>query len=218
MGQKVHPTGFRLGITKDWKSRWFSTRNYRVFLQEDLRVRKFIKGRLKNAAVAEVEIERSGAVTTVTVHTSKPGMVIGRGGTGVEELKAGIEKVLGKRSNLRLNVQEITKPYLNAQIVTNMIIEQIERRLPFRRILRQSTDQVRKAGAQGVKVMLSGRLGGAEIARTEVAVTGKVPLQTLRADIDYARATANTTYGTVGVKVWIYRGEVFEKEKETRAA
>lgn len=215
MGQKVHPRAFRLGIIGTWGSRWFAKgKDYRTFLREDLEIRKFLRERLKAAGIASVDIERSGNTLTVTVATSKPGVVIGRGGTGVEDLKRGIERTLGAKTTVRLNIQEVSKPNLNAQIVMQNVIDQIEKRIPFRRALRQSVEQARRAGALGSRVMVSGRLNGADIARTEVNTSGTVPLQTLRADIDYARGTARTTYGAIGVKVWIYRGEVFEKDKK----
>lgn len=183
-------------------------------MKEDLHIRKSLCDRLKQAGVASIDIERSGNTMTVTVATSKPGVVIGRGGTGVEDLKKGIERLLAAKTTVRLNIQEVSKPNLSAQIVMQNVVEQIEKRIPFRRALRQSVEQVRRAGALGVRVMIGGRLNGADIARTEVLTSGTVPLQTLRADIDYARGVARTTYGAIGVKVWIYRGEVFEKEKK----
>lgn len=216
MGQKVHPKAFRIGTTQSWRSRWFAKKNFSQFLQQDLAIRKYLQKKLLEGGVADITIERSGTSITVTIHTSKPGVVIGRGGSGVEELRKEIaKKFLNAKDQLKLSIEEISQPSLNAQIVCQNAIEQIEKRLPFRRILKQSVDQVQKAGAQGVKVMVAGRLGGAEIARTEKLVWGSLPLQTLRADIDYARGTARTTYGAIGVKVWIYKGNVFKAQKDS---
>lgn len=212
MGQKVHPKSFRLGVTSKWNAKWFATRNYATLLKQDVMIRKFLKGKLPNAGLAGIEIERSLQNLTVNVHTSKPGVVIGRGGQGIESLRQGLRRLLmgqGKY-NIKLNVQEVHKPELSAQVVVGNMAEQIEKRLPFRRVLKQAIDQVSQAGAQGVKVMVAGRLNGADIARTEMLSSGSLPLQTLRADIDYARGEAQTTYGKIGIKVWIYKGEVFK--------
>jgi len=212
MGQKVHPKSFRLGVTHAWNSRWFTTRKYPIFLRQDVEIRSFLKKRLPTAGVALVEIERSLQNLTITIHTAKPGVVIGRGGQGIEGLKQGIRRLLMGQGtyNVKLNVQEITKPDLSSMVVVGHIAEQIEKRLPFRRIMKQSVEQVMQAGAKGVKIGLAGRLNGAEIARNEVLARGSLPLQTLRADIDYGRGEAHTTYGKIGIKVWIYKGEVFE--------
>ncbi len=215
MGQKVHPTAFRLGITTEWSSKWFSVRGFRNQLQEDVKVKSFIRKKLKAAAVSRVEIERSGNAITVTIATAKPGIVIGRGGAGVEDLKKQLASYFPPKMKFRLNIQEVANPALVAQLVAQNMIEQIERRLPFRRILKQSIEQVKKAGGQGVKVMVAGRLNGSDIARTEALSWGKLPLQTLRADIDFGRGAAFTTYGAVGVKVWLYRGDVFAKKDGT---
>lgn len=216
MGQKVHPRAFRLGVIGTWNSKWFSRRGYSLLLREDVEIRKYISQKLREASVAQIEIERSSSGVTITIETSRPGMVIGRGGASLEQLKKGLLRFVGRgkggKFNLKLNIQEVTNPDQNAQIVMRNVIEQIEKRLPFRRVMKHTIDQVMRSGALGAKVMLAGRLNGAEIARTEKLARGTIPLQTIRADIDYARGAANTTYGTIGVKVWIYRGEIFEKK------
>lgn len=214
MGQKVHPKSFRLGVTAAYNSRWFSARNYAGLLKQDVTIRKYLLKKLPNAGVAKIDIERSLQNLTVTIHTSKPGVVIGRGGQGIESLRLGIRRLLmgqGKH-NVKLNVQEVDKPELAAQIVVGNIAEQIEKRLPFRRVMKNTIEQVMSAGAKGVKVMLAGRLNGAEIARTEMLTQGSLPLQTLRAAVDYGRGEAHTTYGKIGIKVWIYTGEVFASD------
>lgn len=213
MGQKVHPKSFRLGVTAGWNSRWFTSREYPKFLRQDVEIRKFLKKKLTTAGIAGVEIERSLQNLTITIHTAKPGVVIGRGGQGIESLKQGIRRLLMGQGtyNVKLNVQEVSKPDLASQVVVGNIAEQIEKRLPFRRIMKQTVEQVMQAGAKGVKIMLAGRLNGAEIARTEMLTRGSLPLQTLRADIDYGRGEAFTTYGKIGIKVWIYKGEVFAR-------
>lgn len=216
MGQKVHPKSFRLGITNAYNSKWFSARAYPQLLKQDVQIRKYLLGKLSNAGVAKIDIERSLQNLTVTIHTSKPGVVIGRGGQGIEILRQAIRRLhMGKgKYNVKLNVQEVDKPELNAQVMVGNIAEQIEKRLPFRRIMKNTIEQVMQAGAKGVKVMLAGRLNGAEIARTEMLSNGSLPLQTLRAGIDYGRGEAHTTYGKIGIKVWIYTGEVFAKDQK----
>ncbi|MFH0853621.1 MAG: 30S ribosomal protein S3 [bacterium] len=217
MGQKVHPISYRIGINKFWKSKWYSQRNYRQFLKEDIEIRKFLSIKLKNSGISMIEVERSSGTMTITIHTSKPGMVIGRGGAGTDDLKKKIKQdfLKNRKVELKLTIQEVSKPELDANIVVQNMIEQLEKRMPFRRVLRMTNEQVKRAGGLGVKVMVSGRLNGAEIARTEYLSWGKLPLQTIRANIDYSRGTARTTYGAIGVKVWIYKGEVFEnKESE----
>ncbi len=205
---------FRLGTTTDWTSKWFAKRDFHQLLKQDVEVKKAIKLKLRAAGVARVEIERSGNSVTVTIVTAKPGIVIGRGGAGVEDLKKALAKFFPGNVKFRVNIQEVANPSLVAQLVVQNMIEQLEKRLPFRRILKQAVDQVKKAGGQGVKVMVAGRLNGADIARTEALSWGKLPLQTLRADVDFARGAAFTTYGAIGVKVWIYRGEIFHKKNE----
>lgn len=217
MGNKVNPKVFRIGITQDWQSKWFAKKDYGKNLELDVKIRKYLKNRLKDAGLAAVLIERSGANIKVNVSTSKPGIVIGRGGSGAENIRKEIkDKVIkDQKISLNLNIQEVQKPNLNAQIVCLGMIEQIEKRLPFRRILKGTLDQIMKAGAKGGKVSVAGRLNGAEIARTEKLATGRLPLHTLRADVDYARGTAATTYGSIGVKVWIFKGEIFKKENKS---
>lgn len=217
MGRKVNPRIFRIGIINESCSKWFAQKNYRVFLKEDIQIRDYIRKKLREAGVARIEIERSSGTITIIIHTSRPGVVIGRGGAGIEDLKKIIkQKFLGsKKVSLNINIQEVSKPDVVAELVLQGLISQIEKRLPFRRVMKRGIDQVMRAGAEGVKIIMAGRLNGVEIARTETLLEGKVPLHTLRADIDYSRGTAHTTYGTIGVKVWIYRGEIFEKDKNS---
>lgn len=211
MGHKISPTSFRIGINKDWASRWFGGRKYRDYLKSDLKVRTFLEKKLKNMSVDKVEIERGTDVLNIVVHTSRPGFLIGRGGTGIEELKEAIKNLLKKKIAIRLEIQEIKAPEASAKIMAESMVEQIEKRIPFRRIMKQTlAKMISSKQVKGAKVMMGGRLDGAEIARTEHLEEGSLPLQTIRADIDFARATAHTTYGTVGVKVWIYKGEKFE--------
>ncbi|MFA4818804.1 MAG: 30S ribosomal protein S3 [Patescibacteria group bacterium] len=208
MGQKVHPKIFRIGTVYGWKSKWFSARNYRQQLEVDVRLRRWLKTKLRGTSVAQLEVERGANNLTVTIQTAKPGLVIGRGGAQVEELKKEIkQKFLTDKQSLQLNIQEVSNPMLSAEIVAENMAMELERRLPFRRVMKVAMDQVMKAGALGVKVMVGGRLNGAEIARTEKLSTGKVPLHTIRAEIDYARTGARTTYGVIGIKVWINKGE-----------
>jgi small subunit ribosomal protein S3 len=215
MGQKVHPISYRLGIIRTWNSKWFATRDYRAFLRQDLEIKKHLTKKLKGAGISKIEIERSSNNLTVIIHTSKPGVVIGRGGAGSEDLRKEVRQLFIRdpKLQLKLTIHEVNRPELDASIVVQNIAEQLEKRLPFRRVLKQTVEQVKRAGAQGVKIQLAGRLNGAEIARTEHLTWGKLPLQTIRADIDYSRGAARTTYGAIGVKVWIYKGEVFEKKK-----
>ncbi|QGG49179.1 30S ribosomal protein S3 [Heliorestis convoluta] len=206
MGQKVHPKGFRIGVIKDWDAKWFADKNYVELLHEDLKIRKFIKKKLYVAGISRVEIERAANRVKVTIHTAKPGIVIGRGGAEVENLRKELEKMTGRAVNV--NISEVKKPELDAQLVAENVAVQLEKRISFRRAMKQSVGRTMRLGAEGIKIMVSGRLGGAEIARTEWYNEGKVPLHTLRADIDYGFAEAHTTYGVIGVKVWIYKGEV----------
>ena len=213
MGQKVNPKGFRIGVIKDWDSKWFANKkDYIIFLHEDLKIRTFIKKKLYSAGVPLVEIERTANKLKVTIHTAKPGIVIGRGGTEVESLRKALEKLTGRQVNL--NIAEVKKPELNAQLVAENICSQLEKRIAFRRAMKQGVTKTLRMGAEGIKISCGGRLAGAEIARTEWYSEGKVPLHTLRADIDYGFAEANTTYGKIGVKVWIYKGEVLPKPKK----
>lgn len=205
MGQKTHPLGFRLGISKDWRSHWYAESKYKDQILQDCRIRELIQKRAGSAGIERVEIERSIARLSVTIYASRPGIVIGRGGQNVEELKKELTRLAGVKVDL--NVEEVRQPELSAKIVAENVARQIERGLPVRRVVARTADRVMERGALGVKVVAAGRVGGARIARTEKASQGSVPLQTLRADVDFARATAFTTAGTVGVKVWIYRGE-----------
>jgi len=214
MGQKVHPIGLRIGIIRDWEGRWFARKKeYAGLILEDVKIRKYVKSRLYASGIAKVEIERAANRVKVTIHTARPGMVIGRQGTEVEVIRKEIEKFSGKQ--VQLNIAEVKSPELNAQLVAENVAFQLERRTSFRRAMKQAIGRSMKLGAQGVKVRCSGRLMGAEIARTEGYSEGKVPLHTLRADIDYGFAEANTTYGKIGVKVWIYRGEILPAKKRT---
>lgn len=207
MGRKVHPIGYRLGYIKDWQSKWFADRTYTEQLHEDILLRKLIIKELANAGVARVEIERSANKVEVTVYTAKPGIVIGKRGAKVDELKNDLEKRTGKK--VKLNIQEIHQPELEAQLVAESIGEQINKRVSYKRAMKQAVQRAMRLGAQGVKIKCSGRLGGAEMARIANESDGRVPRHTLRADIDYAVVHAHTTYGRIGVKVWIYKGEVF---------
>jgi small subunit ribosomal protein S3 len=212
VGQKVHPKGFRLGVIRDWDSNWYADREYTNLLHEDYKLRNYIKEHFYTAGVSRVEIQRTGNRIRVTIHTAKPGIIIGRGGTEVEKLKAELIKMTGK--NVNINIQEVKRPELDAQIVSENIAQQLEKRISFRRAMKQTVGRTMRAGAVGIKVMISGRLGGAEIARTEWYSEGKVPLHTLRADVDYGFAEANTTYGKIGIKVWINRGEILPAAKQ----
>lgn len=212
MGQKISPISMRIGINRDWNSRWFGGVKYSAYLKDDLNVRSFLTRRLKNMAVDHVEIERGTDTLNIAIFTARPGLIIGRGGTGVEELKQAIQKLLKKRIAVRIEIQEIKNPESSAMIMAESMVDQIEKRIPFRRIMKQTVAKIMaNREVKGVKIQLAGRLDGAEIARTEHMEQGSLPLQTLRANIDFAKATAITTYGTVGVKVWIYKGEVFNK-------
>ncbi len=204
MGHKVNPVSFRLNINKPWQSRWFSTTKYTSFLREDVQIREFLEKQFRKAGVVKVEVARNPeGHPTVTVFTTKPGMLIGKGGSGVDVLAKRLQRELGLKHTVRLNIEEVRNANLSAQAVSNHIAEQIERRVAFRRLLKQAIEQVMLSGAKGVKVMIGGRLNGAEIARTEHLSAGVMPLHTIRAHIDFARSTAFTTYGTVGIKVWI---------------
>lgn len=214
MGHKVNPRGFRIGITQSSPSRWFSRTQYIAYLREDIQIRSMLKKKLKEAGVARIEFKRAADALTVTIHTSRPGVVIGRGGAGIEELKNQISKRAGSGRAVTVQIQEVDQPTTNAELVAQNIIEQLEKRVPFRMAMKRAIESVKQGGAKGVKIIVSGRLNGAEIARTETLSNGSVPLHTLRADIDYARGAAHTIYGAVGVKVWIYHGEVFEKKSD----
>lgn len=212
MGQKVNPIGMRIGIIRDWESKWYAGKEYGDLLLEDIKIREHLKNKLKDAAVATIEIERAANRVNVTIHTAKPGMVIGRGGSEVENIRNEIAKMTNKK--VHINIVEIKKPELNATLVAESIAQQLERRISYRRAMKQAIQRTMRAGALGIKTLTSGRLGGAEIARSEGYSEGTVPLHTLRADIDYGTAEAHTTYGRLGVKVWIYRGEVLPVAKK----
>lgn len=215
MGQKVDPRSFRLNGTTTWKSKWFSQNNFGELLEMDQNIRTYLSKKLREAGLARIEIERSSNALTIHLHTSRPGVVIGRGGVGVEDLKKIIrQKFLKTNQSLNVNIHEVAQPFLSAELVVQSMIDQIEKRMPFRRVLKTTIQQVERAGAQGIKVMVAGRLNGAEIARTEKLTSGKIPLHTIRADIDYAQGTARTTYGAIGIKAWVYRGDVFQKEAQ----
>lgn len=212
MGQKVNPHGLRVGIIKDWSSKWYSNKkDFSDLLVEDKNIREHVKNKFYTSGISMTEIERAANRVRVTVYTAKPGMVIGKGGSGVEDLKKELEAMTGK--TVSINIIEIKVPELNAQLVAENIASQLERRVSFRRAMKQSIQRTMRSGAKGIKTMVSGRLGGTEIARSERYSEGTIPLQTLRADIDYGFAEADTTYGKIGVKVWIYKGEILRKVK-----
>ena len=214
MGHKINPTSFRLKITETWKSRWFSKFNFVELLREDIKIREYLETHLKKAGLARIDIERlNDGTITVIIKTTKPGLIIGKGGAGIEELKKRIKTKLKIKKELKVTIEEIRDVNLQAQVIANTIAESLEKRVAFRRLMKQTIEQVMQAGAKGVKVAIGGRLNGAEIARTEHLSSGKIPLHTLRANIDFARSTAFTTYGTIGIKVWIYKGDIFEKSK-----
>ncbi len=218
MGHKINPISLRLNITNDtWKSRWFSKSHFIKQLREDVKIREYLEKHLKKAGLVRIDIERlNDGTITVIIKTTKPGLIIGKGGAGIEELKKKIKQKLKIKQELKVNIEEIRDVNLQAQVIANGIVEQLEKRVAFRRLMKQSLEQIMNAGAKGAKVAIGGRLNGADIARTEHLSSGKIPLHTLRADIDFARSTAFTTYGTVGVKVWIYKGDVFEEKKANR--
>ncbi len=213
MGQKVNPIGMRIGIIRDWESKWYADKDYAILLHEDIKVREYIAKRLNDASVSKVEIERAANRINVSVHTAKPGMVIGKGGTEVEALRKALNQLTGKR--VHINIIEIKRADLDAKLVAENIARQLENRVSFRRAQKQAIQRTMRSGAKGIKTQVSGRLGGADIARAEHYSEGTVPLHTLRADIDYAHAEADTTYGKLGVKVWIYRGEVLPTKKKS---
>lgn len=216
MGQKVNPKGLRIGIIKDWEGKWFADkRNYSNLLIEDVKIREYIKRKLYQAGISKTQIERAANRVKISVHTAKPGIVIGRGGAEVEALRKELEKMTGKQ--VHVNIVEIKTPETDAQLVAENIASQLEKRIAFRRAMKQTVQRSLRLGAKGIKIACSGRLAGAEIARTEWYSEGKVPLHTLRADIDYGFAEANTTYGKIGVKVWIYKGEVLPEAKKPAA-
>ena len=213
MGQKVHPIGFRVGITEDWTSRWYATKqDFAKKLLEDQRVRRFVKERYGRAGIPKIELERKGEELNVILYAARPGLIIGKRGAIVDELRLAIEDLTGRTGNVSVSIREVKDPDLDAQLVSESIAEQLIKRQSFRRAMKRTMETCMQAGARGVKIRISGRLGGAEMARTEKALAGSVPLQTLQADISYGCATARTTYGAIGVKVWIYRGDRRERE------
>ena len=214
MGQKTHPTGFRLGIIKTWNSRWFGGRKYADWLNEDITIRRFIERRLSRAGIAKVTIERQKGKVTVNIHTARPGMVIGRKGAEVDLLRDQLKHLTGKQ--VFLNIKEVKKPELNAKLVAEHISSQLEGRVNFKRAMKKSLTSAMRMGAKGIKIQCSGRLNGAEIARTEAYREGEVPLHTLRADIDYAHAEAETPYGIIGIKTWIFKGDIMEHDPSAR--
>ena len=211
MGQKVHPYGFRLGFNKPWKSRWFAKRDYAAWLHEDLRLKRDLKSRLRSAGVSSIEIDRMANKLRISIRTARPGIIIGRKGSEIDKLKADLQKETGRE--IFLDIQEVYKPELDAQLVAEAIALQLEKRIAFRRAVRKAVDSALRFGCKGIKVRVSGRLNGAEIARSEWYLQGRLPLQTLRADIDYGTAEAHTTYGVIGVKAWVYKGEILEAKK-----
>jgi len=223
MGQKVNPYGFRLGVTTDWKSRWFEDRNYQDFVIEDWKIRDYLMSQLEAAAVSRIEIERTRDRLRVDIHTARPGIVIGRRGAEADRLKKKLEEITGLRNRIQLNIQEIKQPELDAALIAQSIADQLARRVAFRRAMKRAMQTVTKSGAQGVRVQCSGRLGGSEMARKESYREGRVPLHSLRADIDYGLREAKTTFGRIGVKVWIYKGDILpyklaSEEKISREA
>ena len=215
MGQKVHPIGMRVGIIRDWDAKWYAEKEYADYLHEDLAIRKFIQKELADASVSTIEIERAVNKVIVSLHTAKPGMVIGRGGAGIEDIKKAMTRFTDKQVDV--NIAEIKQADMDATLVAENIAGQLERRIGFRRAMKQAVGRTMRLGAKGIKIMVSGRLGGAEIARSESYREGSIPLHTLRADIDYGTAEAHTTYGCIGIKVWIYKGEVLPEAKQAPA-
>ena len=216
MGQKVNPIGYRLGVNKDWQSKWYAKKDYPEYLINDIKIREYLEKNMKDAAIASVIIERKKGRTDVTIYTAKPGVIIGRGGEDIEKLRKKIAKLVGEE--IYINIVEEKNPDLNAQLVANNIASQIAARAPFRSAQKRAIRNVMKAGAKGCKTSVSGRLGGAEMARTEGYTEGTVPLHTIRADVDYAVAEADTTYGKIGVKVWIYKNEILPAKKTVKGA
>ena len=216
MGQKVNPNGIRIGIVKDWDAKWYADKDFADNLHEDIKIRKYLKDSLGAAGVSKIETERSKNRLKLTIHTAKPGMVIGRGGSGIEQIKEGLKGKTEK--TVDINISEIRQPDLDATLVAENIAQQLERRIAFRRAMKQAVGRTMRLGAKGIKVKVSGRLGGAEIARSEAYREGSIPLHTLRADIDYGTAEARTTYGRIGVKVWIFKGEILPEKKQSQKA
>jgi small subunit ribosomal protein S3 len=220
VGHKIHPTGFRLGIVQEHRSRWFAEgTRYPDLLEEDYRIREYVQKTLSNAGIADIRIERKADQIDLELRTARPGVVVGRGGAGIETLRLGVQKLLkDPNRQIRVNVVEVSRVDADAALVAEYIIQQLERRVSFRRVVRQAIQRAQRAGVEGIKIQVSGRLNGAEIARTEWTREGRVPLHTLRADVDYAYTTAQTTYGILGVKVWIFKGEIIPGQEEAQAA
>jgi small subunit ribosomal protein S3 len=216
VGQKTHPIGFRLGVNKTWASRWFSVREYSNFLHEDLKLRDFLKKKLNHAGVSRVDIERLANKVKINIHTARPGIVIGKKGTGIDQLRGEVQKL--SKSEIFINILEVRKAEADAQLIAASIADQLQKRVAFRRAMKKAMSQAFKFGVKGIKIQCAGRLGGAEIARTERYAEGSVPLHTLRADIDYGFAEAYTTYGQIGVKVWVYKGEIIERRNTAARA
>lgn len=216
MGRKVNPIIFRTGVILSWNSKWFaSKKNYKKSLRDDYYIRQYLRKELKESGVAKIDIERSANAVTISIHAAKPGFIIGRGGEGVEKLKKNIQRrFLDRKTTFNVNIQEVDQVTISAPVIAQQIAADIEKRIPYRRVLKQAIGRVERGGAQGVKIVVAGRLNGAEIARTEKMVSGKIPLHTLRANIDYAKQEASTIYGVIGIKVWVYKGEVFDQPKE----
>jgi len=215
MGKKVNPRIFRMGLSERWRSRWYAGRDFSKFLEEDILMRKYLNKALREASLDRIDIERNRGEVVINIVAAKPGVIIGRGGSGIEELKTKVKgKFLDKDTKLQINITEVSVPNLSANVILDAIRTDLEKRIPFRRVMKQNIDKVMKAGGKGVKIIVAGRLNGADIARTEKLTEGKIPLQTLRSNIDYSRGPAQTMYGVIGIKVWIYKGEYFEKKEK----
>lgn len=216
MGKKINPKIFRINSIVNWESRWFAGKNFAMLLEQDVKIREYLRKRLLEAFVASIEIERAAKQVNILIYSARPGIIIGKGGAGIEELKKHVSRqfIKDKTKKVNISIKEVSKPNLNATLVAQGIKFDIEKRIPFRRAMKQAIQKVEKSGAQGVKVMVGGRLNGADIARSETLVSGKIPLHTLRADISYAEERADTTYGVIGVKVWIYRGNIYKKDTQ----
>lgn len=218
MGQKVNPISFRIGGLQTWRSKWFANKkDYRDLLAKDLELKKFLRKKLRHAALSTIEIERSPRVISINIYSSRPGIIIGRGGSGIEELKKEIKKIIRENIKIDINIKEVRQPETDARIVGYLVAEQLEKRIPFRRVIKQALERTRNnRSIQGAKISISGRLDGSDMSRTEVVNFGKIPLHTLRADIDFAVTEARTTFGVIGIKTWIYKGEVFEEKKKAK--
>jgi len=214
MGQKIHPYGYRLGVTKEWVSRWFSTKDYATLVQEDRVIRKMLKKKHYNAGVIGINIDRKANQLELTIQTAKPGIIVGRGGTGIEATRNELFRLTGKK--VQLNVQEVKNVEAEAQLIAESVAQQLEKRIAFRRAMKQAIQRAMKAGAKGIKIMVAGRLGGAEIARTEWLREGRIPLQTLRADLDYGTAEGRTMMGVIGIKVWVYKGDIMPEAPKVK--